>query len=62
APVALGRLVGFVYLMLSGKTSGTGPEKLAMLIGHTIGVIVMYMIFIQGLRYGIRQFRSTPDK
>jgi len=57
--LALGRICGFVYLVFSGKTSGAGPEKLAILIGHAVGVIVMNVIFILGLRYGIRKVRST---
>ena len=60
--LALGRMCGLVYLMISGKASGAGPEKLAMLIGHAVGVIVMYVIFIQGIRYGIKKFKSPSAK
>ncbi len=60
--LSVGRIFGFIYLIFSGKKSGASSEQLAVLLGHAVGVIMMYVIFVFGLRYGIRKVRSAAEE
>jgi len=58
--LSLGRIAGIIYACVTGN-AGLEATEMAMKFGESVGVIVMYVICIFGIKYGVRKLKKEEN-